>query len=111
MFAWFKGALSAAKSSFPKPSILSGSDPLARICGSNNINSDVSVDDDDPLQLKAEQQVELWPTDTCVNHRDQGSLVGLAQDEIILESSTKMAEQSIRVHAPRYGFKVRCKLR
>ena len=38
----------------------------------------IDVDESDPSGLKAGEWVEVWPTDSGIRHRDQGSLVGLS---------------------------------
>lgn len=110
VFAWIKrfdDALAAAKSSAPEPITLKGADAIKQITGADFVEPEVSVDLNDPLGLKPGENIEVWPTDTGVNHRDQGHLVGLTSDEVVLECQTKMAEKVVRVHAPRRGFQIR----
>lgn len=110
MYAWIKrfdDALKAAKASAPEPATLKGADAIKQITGAGFTEPEVSVDTDDPLGLKPGENVELSPSDTGVNHRDQGGLVGLTAYEVVLECQTKMAEKTIRIHAPRQGFRIR----
>ncbi|KAI9788740.1 MAG: hypothetical protein M1816_006597 [Peltula sp. TS41687] len=110
VYAWvkrFEDAVKAARSSAPKPVTLKGADAIQQITGADFVEPEISVDADDPLGLKAGENVELWPSDTGVNHRDQGRLVGLSTDEVVLECQIKVAEKTIRIHAPRRGFRIR----
>jgi glutathione S-transferase len=110
VFAWIKrfdDALSAAKSGAPKPTTLKGADALKQITGADFVETEVSVDSNDPLGLEPGENIEVWPSDTGMNHRDQGRLVGLTSDEVVLECQTKMAEKVVRIHAPRRGFRIR----
>lgn len=53
--------------------------------------------------LQQGQLVELWPTDTGSQHRTIGRLIGFNSEELTIETTGDM---SVRVHAPRHGFKV-----
>lgn len=56
--------------------------------------------------MKKGQKVEVWPTDSGFNNRDVGILVALNEREIVWETKTKEGE-SVHVHAPRQGFRIR----
>lgn len=47
----------------------------------------------------------MFPTDSGVNHKDKGVLVGLGKGEVTVEK--RIEGRAIRVHAPRHGFRVR----
>jgi hypothetical protein len=69
----------------------------------------VAVDESDPLQLQSGSEVEVHPTDSGVNHRDKGILIGLNQKEIVIEKAVSENGnlKHIRLHFPRIGFRVR----
>ena len=68
--------------------------------------SGMQVDEQDPIKLRADEEVELFPADTGMNHKDKGKLTTLTPDEVVIEKLTS-AGRAIRIHAPRRGFRVR----
>ncbi|KAK6527058.1 hypothetical protein TWF281_010253 [Arthrobotrys megalospora] len=54
--------------------------------------------------LKKGDLVSVYPTDSGVNHKEKGTLVGLNSKEIVIEVEGKNGK--IRVHAPRHGFAI-----
>ena len=66
------------------------------------------VEEGDPLGLKVGQVVSVWPTDSGSSHRDQGRLVRLSWDEIVVEKDVEgeAGKGSVRLHFPRTGFRV-----
>jgi hypothetical protein len=89
-----------------KPKSLKGQEAVNQISKLHYAESESSVDADDPTGLKKGQEVEVWPIDSGSNHRDRGLLLGLSGDEIVIESKTRDG-QSVRVHTPRHGFRIR----
>lgn len=104
VFAWidrFNRALADAKAKAPKPTSLKGDAAAKRVLSAKFVGPEPRVNASDPLSLNNEQLVEVWPTDSGFRYRDQGALVGLADDEIVLA-----AESGVRLHFPRTGFRV-----
>lgn len=66
-----------------------------------------NVDDNDPLGLKKGQIVESWPTDSGFNHHDRGQLVSLTSKEVVLASQSKVGGKEVRIHHPRWNFRIR----
>ncbi|KAK7951268.1 uncharacterized protein PG986_006996 [Apiospora aurea] len=68
-----------------------------------------SVDGSNPIVvaegLKKGDLVKVWPTDSGSGHKESGKLVSMSLREIVVEVQGK--EGSVRVHAPRHGFKVK----
>jgi hypothetical protein len=64
------------------------------------------VDENDPIGLKKGADVEVWPIDTGVRHRDHGRLVGLTRDEVVLSVKSEAEGKEIRVHFPRTNFRI-----
>ena len=104
VFAWidrFNAAVADAKKRVPKPTTLKGNAATERVLNAKFVEEDIGVNASDPVKLTKGQQVEVWPTDSGVRHHDRGSLIGLDDDEVVIEAGT-----GIRVHFPRSGFRV-----
>ncbi|OLN85879.1 hypothetical protein CCHL11_05428 [Colletotrichum chlorophyti] len=111
VFAWmgrFDKATSAARKAAPEVATVSGAE-AARIVVSSPYNEDAGgVDAGDALVvaegLGAGDEVILWPADTGASHKDTGKLVRLDKDEVVIEVQGEGG--TVRVHAPRHGFRV-----
>lgn len=84
-----------------KAKSISGEEALKLVGGSGFRENEATVDGNDPTGMKKGDEVEIWPIDTGFNHKDRGSLVGLTDKEIVVESRTKKGT-SVRIHAPRH---------
>ncbi|KAL2786273.1 hypothetical protein BJX66DRAFT_37331 [Aspergillus keveii] len=111
VFAWvnrFQKAVRAAEKSLPKITTLSG-EQVADLLGkaASDHTADV-IEENDPLVqangFHRGQLVQVWPTDSGARHKTVGKLVGLTSQEITIE--TTEGEVTVRVHAPRKGFRV-----
>lgn len=112
LYAWvgrFQKAISAAKARQAKPRTLSGEEAQEAILSSPFNEEEGRVDDADALVrfegFRKGQEVQLWPTDTGTGHKDVGKLVSIDGTEIVIEAAS--GASSLRVHAPRHGFRVR----
>jgi hypothetical protein len=66
------------------------------------------VDGEDPTGLREGEVVEVFPTDGGgFFHQDRGRLVGLSAGEVVIEKEVQGTGKKIRVHAPRWQFRVR----
>jgi len=109
VFAWiarFNGAIKAAKAAAPKPTTLKGDEAAKRISGANYAEAEAKVDEQDPMNLAQGEDVEVWPIDTGFRHRDRGQLVGINEEEIVLQLHSKTQDQDLRLHFPRTNFRV-----
>ena len=108
-FAWinrFHTTVSGVAKSLGKPKTVKGAEAAALI-GSSEFAEEIGhVDPNDPSGLKKGQNVEVWPIDTGFRNKDRGQLVALSVSEIVIETKTQDG-QTVRVHAPRHGFRVR----
>lgn len=107
VFAWverFNTAVGAARKSNGKTKALKGFEAAEKIWGSEWAEGLRGVDERDPVGLKAGQEVLVHPTDSGVTHKDRGTLVGLDAEEVVIEVKTQKG--TVRVHAPRHGFRV-----
>ncbi|KAF7951965.1 uncharacterized protein EAE97_001462 [Botrytis byssoidea] len=108
-YAWigrFEQAVRLAAKKNPKPTVLSGAEVLEKVAASDFVEGDEGVDALDPTGLQRGQEVEVWPIDTGMKRRDRGFLVGLSTREIVVESVMRGGTR-VRIHTPRYGFRIR----
>ena len=106
--AWlhrYRDAVVAAKERAPQPKKLEGDDAVKTILGGEFGEPEPRVDLDDATGLKKGDQVEGWPADTGSKHRDQGVLVGLTQQETVIETKSQNGTP-VRVHHPRWNFQL-----
>ncbi len=64
------------------------------------------MDENDPLKLKKDQEVEVYPTDSGFSRRDRGRLVALNAAEVVLSTQTKVGDSEVRIHCPRIDFRI-----
>lgn len=109
VFAWiarFKHAIEAAREAGPKAVKVKGSEVLEYITGKAKFAESIGeVDANDPLGLKAGDEVEIWPHDSGFSHKDRGRLVTLTPNEVVISKKIGR-EGEIRLHAPRWGFSI-----
>lgn len=65
----------------------------------------LSIDKQDPTGLKEGEHVHGYPQDTGFTRRDEGQLVGLTTQEVVISSKAQSGVE-IRVHHPRWNFAV-----
>ncbi|KAI9733542.1 MAG: hypothetical protein M1834_003143 [Cirrosporium novae-zelandiae] len=98
--------LSAAKDSAPNPTSPKGAGAFKQILAAGDAEAEGNVADD-PLGSKKGHYVSGWPIDTGSNHHDQGRLVALKLDEMVIASPANTGEKEIRIHTPRRQFRVK----
>lgn len=99
--AWidrFSKAVSAAKSSAPKPTTLKGAEAIKYVTQAKFSEPEGDVDASDPLGLKKGQDVESWPIDSGFKHHGRGRLVSLTSKEVVLASQSKVRGKELRIH-------------
>ncbi|KAL7948878.1 hypothetical protein V8C42DRAFT_312577 [Trichoderma barbatum] len=113
VYSWvrrFQEAVTAAKKSLEEPTTLNGEEAARVIETSSWHEEEGTVDEEDVLAvaegLKKGVMVTISPTDTGRAHKDVGRLVSLDKDEVVIEVKTGKGE-SVRLHAPRHGYKLR----
>lgn len=107
-YAWvqrWRSVLKAAKGKALKPVTIKGADAIKHICGAS-VTSDLTVDETDPFGLEEGTNVQVWPIESGFNHKDQGRLIGLTKDEVVIAVPTKVGEQEVYLHMPRWGFRI-----
>jgi hypothetical protein len=109
VFAWFQrfnGAIKAAKAAADKPTTLKGAEAARRILSAKYAELEVKIDGQDPANLKQGDEVEVWPIDSGSRHHDRGTLVGINEEQIVLQLQAERGEQGLRLHFPRTNFRV-----
>jgi glutathione S-transferase len=107
--AWrdrYASSIAAAKESAPKPTELEGNLAVPQILGEGFVEQQLRIDSNDPLGLKAGEEVEVWPIDTGFNQRDRARLVGLSTREVVIEAKSQMEGTEVRIHFPRWNFEI-----
>lgn len=111
MYAWierFRKAVALAKSRVNEPRTLTGEEAARLVLAQPFQTTESELDEQDSTviyeNLKAGDMVTVWPTDTGSSHKDTGKLVALNRTEVVIEVSGENG--SVRLHAPRHGFKV-----
>ncbi|KAK8055399.1 Thioredoxin-like protein [Apiospora rasikravindrae] len=112
LYAWmarFTKTVEAAEKENGAPKSAGGDEAAKAIFGSAFAEAEGSVDGSNPIVvaegLKKGDRVKVWPTDSGFGHKESGKLVSMSLKEIVVEVQGK--EDSVRVHAPRHGFKVK----
>ncbi|KFY16123.1 hypothetical protein V492_01540 [Pseudogymnoascus sp. VKM F-4246] len=107
VFAWigrFNAAAGEARKRNGKPKALKGFEAAEKVYESDWAEGVRGVDETDPAGLKKGQEVLVHPTDSGFTHKDRGTLIGLDGQEIVIEVKTEKG--TVRIHAPRHGFRV-----
>lgn len=113
VYAWiqrFQETVSAMEKKLGKPRKLSGEEAAKLIGNGQFHDADKGVDGADPVvefqQLKNGDKIMLWPVDTGSAHKEVGTLIGVDQEETVIEV-LQSDQTAVRVHAPRHGYRFR----
>jgi glutathione S-transferase len=77
---------------------ISVEDAVQKILDSEYAEKEGDVDLVDPLKLQKGQMVEMWPTDSGMNHHDKGKLVSIGANEVCVESEVPGGKGFLRIH-------------
>lgn len=112
VYAWiqrFENAVQVARKKQGKPQRLSGEEAAKLITQSSYHEKEGSVDSADfdvaALGLSKGNTISVGPTDFGSARKDVGNLVSIDSEQVVYD--TKAEGSSVRVHAPRHGFKIR----
>ncbi|KAF2485122.1 hypothetical protein BDY17DRAFT_292973 [Neohortaea acidophila] len=110
VYSWhqrFSQALEEAKAAAPQPVTLESAVAVPAILGAAFTDKDLNIDGNDPTGLTNGAAVELFPIDGGgFTHQDVGRLVKLTKDEVGISVKAEGDGTEVRLHAPRWGFKV-----
>lgn len=111
VFAWidrFRAAVEEAKAK-NKPRTLTGDEAAAEITTAAFQVADADVDGRDfeaaAMGLGRGDTVTVGPTDFGSSCRDEGKLVSLSSQEVVIEA--KAGQSTVRIHAPRHQFSIK----
>lgn len=106
--AWlsrYDDAIAKAKKEAPQGGELEGPAAVDRILASPFKDEDLQVDSD-PLGLKKDEVVSMWPIDTGYGRKDTGKLVKLTANEVAVATKSEQGGKEVRVHYPRWNYAV-----
>jgi len=106
--AWlsrYDDAIAKAKKEAPQGGELEGPAAVDRILASPFKDEDLQVDSD-PLGLKKDEVVSMWPIDTGYGRKDTGKLVKLTANEVAVATKSEQGVKEVRVHYPRWNYAV-----
>lgn len=101
-YAWVDRFNAEVKQRSKKPTTVKGEQAKEFIMKAKHTIQ--NVDETDPLGLKTGDDVTVYPLDSGFRNKDSGRLVTLNSQEVGIE--IKSNEQSVVLHAPRWGFRV-----
>jgi len=107
VWAWvgrWQEVVSRAKRANGRPESITGDEAAERILKAEYAEPLGMVEEGDPSGLRAGEEVLVYPTDTGRLNKDRGRLVALDGREIVVEVGGEGG--TVRVHAPRHGFRV-----
>lgn len=108
-FAWmerFSAVIEKSQDTELEPTMISGSEVAEYMRTAQFVEAQGNVDVNDPLSLRVGDVVKLWPIESGFSHKDQGRLLSLTPKEIVLSKNIHGGKE-IRVHAQRWGFRIR----
>jgi hypothetical protein len=106
--AWlsrYDDAIAKAKKEAPQVGELEGSAAVERILASPFKDEDLRVDSD-PMALKKNEVVIMWPIDTGYDRKDTGKLMKLTADEVAVATKSEQGGKEVRTHYPRWNYTV-----
>jgi hypothetical protein len=106
--AWlsrYDDAIAKAKKEAPQVSELEGPAAVESIPASSFKDEDLRVGGD-PLGLKKDEVVSMWPIDTGYDSKDTGRLVKLTADEVAIATQSEQGGKEVRIHFPRWNYTV-----
>ena len=109
VFAWlerYKEFVKGVQERNGRAPVMSDDETIRRILEAGNAEGEGEVDPVDPLQLKKGQLVEMWPTDSGMNHHDRGELVSIGLKEVCIKSEVPGGNGRLRIHYPRNNIKI-----
>ena len=109
VFAWlerYKDFVKKVQERDGRAPVISDEEAVELILRAGYSEVEGDVDSVDPLQLKKGQLMEMWPTDSGMNHHDRGELVSIGVKEVCVKSEVPGGKGHLRIHYPRTNFKI-----
>jgi glutathione S-transferase len=111
-FAWmarFNDLVKQKSAALGRPKRVKGPEAIEKILNSSSPEVIDTVVANDPLGLEKGQEIKVWPLDSGMKQRDVGKLIGLTAGvggEVVFEVKTQIEGKTVKVHAPRHGFRI-----
>ncbi|KAK6841468.1 hypothetical protein PG990_006530 [Apiospora arundinis] len=112
-YAWlgrFIKTVEAAEKENGEAKMVKGDEAAQLVFDSAFAEAEGSVEASNPVVaaegLQKGDRVKMWPTDSGSGHKESGKLVSMGLKEIVVEAQGKDGT-SVRIHAPRHGYKVK----
>jgi glutathione S-transferase len=103
-YSWiqrFMGEVKAAKERASQPKRLDGITMSTQVLNSTSSTESLSFDNNESLDVKAGDEVEVYPSDYGQAHKDRGTLIGLTTSEVVIRNS-----KGLHLHFPRWNFRI-----
>tara|TARA_R110002003_G_scaffold122_9_gene11090 strand:- start:14620 stop:16344 length:1725 start_codon:yes stop_codon:yes gene_type:complete len=104
-FAWvrrFMSLVEEKKGARAKPTSLDGAAMANQISNATSPMDDIGFINDDPLDVKLGNEVQVFPSDYGHMGKTAGELVGLSTTEVVIRNA-----KGLNVHFPRWNFTIR----
>ncbi|MCJ1444272.1 MAG: hypothetical protein MMC23_004773 [Stictis urceolatum] len=105
VYAWinrFWAAEKGARKFSGKARALDGAQAISAIMQGQLSKDNKEVDEEDPLELESGELVEVFINDLPPKDKDQGRVVSLNIDEVVIQN-----RKGLHLHFPRWGFSVK----
>ncbi|KAF9698775.1 hypothetical protein EKO04_002725 [Ascochyta lentis] len=102
--AWiqrFMSEIKNARGNSANPATLDGKTMSTRVLDATSPAEPVTFDHNDPLDIRAGDMVQVYPSDYGQAHKDRGALVGLTASEVVIRNS-----KGLHPHFPRWNFRI-----
>lgn len=106
--AWlsrYDKVIAKSKETAPQVRELEGPEAVENVLASSFRDEDLRVDSD-PLALKKDEVVNMWPIDTGFDRKETGKLVHLTADEVAISTKSEHGGKEVRIHYPRWNYSI-----
>lgn len=104
-YAWvhrFMGVIERKKAAHSKPTTLDGKAVSQRVLSVASSIDDIEFINDDPLNIKQGDAVEVFPSDYGQTGKSAGTLIGLTTTEVVIRN-----DKGLHLHFPRWNFSIK----
>lgn len=77
-----------------------------RILAADLTEQEPHFEESDVLGLRRGERVTIAPVDFGFTHKDEGDLIGISKNEVVIEVQVPQGKGSLRLHYPRINFKI-----
>ncbi|KAH8726882.1 hypothetical protein GQ44DRAFT_704946 [Phaeosphaeriaceae sp. PMI808] len=105
VYAWvrrFMSRVGERKKAHSKPTTLDGETMASRTKGGASMEDNLDFIDNDPIDVKRGDEVEVFPSDYGQSEKSIGTLVGLSIREVVIKNRL-----GLQLHFPRWNFSIK----